>query len=41
MEERWKPIKGYEGTYFVSNHGNVYSLRSAKLLTPIKTQRGI
>lgn len=40
MEERWKPIKGYEGTYFVSNHGNVYSLRSAKLLTPIKTRAG-
>ena len=26
MEEVWKPIKGYEGLYEVSNYGRVRSL---------------
>lgn len=26
MEERWKPIKGYEGRYEVSSHGRVKSI---------------
>lgn len=25
MEEVWKPIKGYEGIYEVSNFGRLYS----------------
>lgn len=25
MKEIWKDIKGYEGVYRISNHGNVYS----------------
>lgn len=25
MEEIWKPIKGYEGVYAISNHGRIYS----------------
>lgn len=27
MEEVWKPIKGYEGIYEVSNHGRIKSLQ--------------
>ena len=30
MEEEWKPIKGYEGLYEVSNMGRVKSLRYGK-----------
>lgn len=26
MEEIWKEIEGYEGIYFISNHGNVKSM---------------
>lgn len=36
MEEIWKPVKGYEGCYEVSNFGNVKSLYSNKILKPIK-----
>lgn len=48
--EKWKPIKGYEGLYSVSNCGRVKSLertasgtnrrQSEKILTPIKGNRG-
>ena len=31
-KEEWKPIKGYEGLYEVSNYGNVKSLKDNKLL---------
>ena len=31
--EIWKDIAGYEGYYRVSNHGNVYSIRSKKVLS--------
>lgn len=38
MDEVWKPIKGYEGLYEVSNMGRVKSLRwpSPKILSPEK-----
>lgn len=32
MKEIWKPVKGYEGFYEVSDHGNVKSLRKNKIL---------
>lgn len=32
--ERFKDIPGYEGLYQVSTHGNVYSVRSNKVLRP-------
>lgn len=34
IKEIWKPIKGYEGYYSVSNTGNVKSDRRNKLLSP-------
>lgn len=30
--EQWKPVVGYEGLYEVSSHGNVYSMRTKKIL---------
>lgn len=33
MEETWKPIKGYEGLYEVSNKGNVKTLRKNKIMS--------
>lgn len=32
MKEIWKPIKGFEGKYEVSNYGLVYSVRRNKLI---------
>lgn len=32
MSENWLPIKGYEGLYEVSDHGNVKSLRRSFLM---------
>lgn len=32
--EIWKDIKGFEGLYKISNHGNVYSIRRKKILKP-------
>lgn len=42
MKEIWKDIKGYEGEYMVSNHGNVMSLMGKKprILKPRKNKRG-
>lgn len=33
-DEVYRSIRNYEGLYRVSNHGNVYSIRSKKLLRP-------
>ena len=32
MTEVWKDVQGYEGLYKVSNLGNVYSVKSQKIL---------
>lgn len=41
MEEIWKPIKGYEGIYEISNYGNVKSLlRKNRLRTLHKNKDG-
>lgn len=32
INEEWKPIKGYEGLYEISNFGRVYSLITNKIL---------
>ena len=32
MVEEWKPVSGYEGYYLVSNIGNIFSIRSKKVL---------
>jgi len=37
MKEAWKPIKGYEGYYEISNHGNV---RSVDRVIILKTKNG-
>lgn len=38
--EIWKPIKGYEGLYEVSNHGRIRNFNTRKVLTPKKHNRG-
>lgn len=40
LEEIWKPVKGYENLYKVSDHGNVYSYYSNKNMTPSITKSG-
>lgn len=32
-KEIWKPVKGYEDLYKVSNKGNIYSIKSKKILS--------
>ena len=34
MNEIWKPIVGYEDTYYVSNTGKIKNIKTNKLLTP-------
>ena len=38
--EMWKPVKGYESRYLVSNKGRVYSNIKEKLLKPQKNEKG-
>lgn len=33
MKERWKDIEGYEGLYKISNLGNVFSVKSNRVLS--------
>ena len=40
MNEVWKPVKGYEGLYEVSNQGEVKSLRTNMILTPVRATVG-
>lgn len=35
--ENWVCIPKYEDLYMVSNYGNVKSLRSGKLMTPVRS----
>ena len=34
MKEEWREVKGYEGLYRVSSNGEVYSVKSGKILMP-------
>lgn len=34
MKEKWKFIEGLEGKYQISNYGNVFNVRTHKLLKP-------
>lgn len=36
----WRPVKGYEAEYFVSNRGEVWSIRNNRLLTLKRTPAG-
>lgn len=38
--EQWKPIRGFEKYYMISNLGRVLSLRKNKILKPIKHPNG-
>ena len=45
IREKWKPVKGFEGLYEISNLGRVKSLgndklRKEKILKPDKTKKG-
>ena len=40
MKEIWKPIKGYENRYSVSNFGNVKNNKSGRTVTPYLTEKG-
>ena len=40
MNEEWKPIKGLEGLYEVSNLGKIKSVRSNKVMAPRMTPTG-
>lgn len=40
MKEIWKPIKGYESLYEISNLGNVRSLVTNRNLKPIHSKNG-
>lgn len=40
MDEIWKPVRGFEELYLVSNLGNVKSIRSGKILKPRKLPHG-
>lgn len=40
MQEVWKPIKGYEKYYSISNYGRVKSSYSGKILKPIIEKTG-
>lgn len=37
---RWKPVKGYEGIYLISNEGEVYSYYTNKKLKPLLNTNG-
>lgn len=40
-EEIWKPVKGYENLYEVSNRGNVYSIKKNIVMEPVITRPSI
>lgn len=40
MTERWRPIKGYEGLYMVSNEGRVYSFKQDKMINQYINNHG-
>jgi len=40
VNEEWKPMPGFEGYYLISNRGNVWSVRTSKLLKIKTTNAG-
>ena len=39
ITERWRNVTGYEGLYYVSDKGEIYSTYKNKMLTPYKSAR--
>lgn len=39
MEEVWKDVKGYEGTYIISNKGKVVNICTGHIMQPKKNNR--
>lgn len=40
MEEKWRPVKGYEDFYLVSNKGKVLGIKRRRVLKPYKEANG-
>lgn len=40
MKEKWKPIKGYEHIYAVSNDGRVKNLKTGRIIKPFINNKG-
>jgi hypothetical protein len=40
VEERWAPVRGYEGRYEISDRGRVRGLRYGRLLRPARNSSG-
>lgn len=40
MKEEWRPVKGFEGRYLVSNYGKVFSLITGKKIRTSTTSNG-
>ena len=40
MNEKWKPVKGYETLYEISNYGNVRNIETKKILKPAIHNKG-
>ena len=40
LDCKWKPIAGYEDEYLISNYGDIWSMRSCKILKPKKQKSG-
>lgn len=36
----WRPIAGFENAYVISDHGDIFSIRSNRLLSPIRQKSG-
>ena len=41
MAEQWRPVKGYEGKYIVSNKGNLMSVPRTKTETAPMTDEAV
>ena len=38
--KEWKPLKGYEEFYKISNYGDIYSIRINKMVSPALSDKG-
>ena len=40
MQEQWKPVKGYENLYLISNYGHLYIIKKKRLMVETKDRQG-